>query len=170
MSCDVTLLDSLVHGELSPHEAASAATHVASCAECALQLRYLSAEREAFLRRSNVRPPLSHVRKGMLDALRSQQNRGPRFGLVGALAFSLCVLVVSLLPGSPVNQTRGGEETAPGFCAAPYAAMCEDVPQGPVLTRALHSGGELVAEAEDGFHACLVASPLQGSGRQDACE
>jgi hypothetical protein len=106
-----------------------------------------------------------------MDKLHARQSQLPRFGLMGALAFSLCVLVVSLMPGPRSNTpSHRSDESAMSFCAAPYAAMCEDVPQEPVFTRALHSGGELVAEAEDGFHACLVASPLEGGGRPDACE
>lgn len=172
MSCDTEKLDALVHGELSPSDAAAAATHVATCPSCAKELRFLSAEREAFHRRSENAAPLPRVRKATLAALdHHEPSRLTRVGFALALSMSVCLLALSFIPrhGSSTTSLRV-DGPLMSFCAAPNASSCEDVPQTPVFSRALHSGGELVAEAEGEFHACLVASPIAGDFRLAACE
>lgn len=168
-SCDLSRLDSLLHGELDTLEARRVSAHAKSCAGCGNELAALSAERELFQLRSRTRAPLSSVRRAVMARCDELANRAKvRSRIAGGLGFALTLAFVALLPlRQPHSEFAAVSEV--------NASFCDPVSPQTSFSHALHcGGGELVAQAEGEFSACLVASPLvaafRSSGLGDACE
>ena len=167
MTCDPSLLDALVLGELNASEASAAAAHCKRCVSCARELSLLRAEREQFVARARRRAPAPSIRRDVMARCEHLAERARlRSRIVGGLGFALTLaLVVGL---APLRQSETG------FGASAHevnASFCDPVETQTSFSRALHcGGGELVAQAETNFHACLVASPWVAGFGPEACE
>lgn len=165
MSCDVSLLDQLVHGELDSLSAARVNAHLAGCASCRGELSLLREEREAFTLRArrHVAPPA--IRRAVMNRCEKLAARERlRSRIAGGLGFALSLAFIALLPMRQTPQQLSAMSEV-------NASFCDTEETATSFSRALHcGGGELVAQAETEFHACLVASPLVGGFGPDACE
>lgn len=164
MSCDTSRLDLLLHGELDALEARRLRLHTESCRACATELSTLTSERQLFHDRARHNPSLPALRRTVLVQCEKLAERARlRSRIAGGLGFALTFALVVLLPlrHSPAQLAASSEVNA---------SFCDPVSAQTSFSRALHcGGGELVAQAEVTFAACLVASPLVAFG-PDACE
>ena len=163
MACDPSRLDALLHGELDKASAAETTLHTRSCQLCARELALLEQERELFTARARRRAPAPAIRREVMDRCEKLAERARfRSRLVGGLGFALTLALVTFAPFRHHPAETVSEVNA---------SFCDPSETEASFSRALHcGGGELVAQAETDFHACLVASPLLPGFGPDACE
>jgi anti-sigma factor RsiW len=169
-ACREQELDALLAGELSPADAERVRAHTEGCAACTHALAWLKLERgwmNQRARRMPARPALSFaalearlaeakapVRSAPAPVAMPHRSERPAprrgqwshrgmmaMGAAAAVAF-LFFSVVQVRPVSSTEELWSQEVLASGLLQA-----CVD------------SSGEAVAELEDRFHACLIASP-----------
>jgi anti-sigma factor RsiW len=137
MTCDPMWLEACAYGELDPAEAARASAHVARCARCAEELRWLQAEHRMVHGRP-LRAVPSAVRKGVEARWPPPRASTPRWvPLMGVAAAFALAMVLSIRPARPTSAS----------------AACEPVEQGR----------DQIDRVEAGFGACLVATPADAT-------
>ena len=165
-------LAALERGALDPAQAAAARAHLAGCADCAEEARWLEAERRLFAGRSALltaapAPPpftavMAHARRGGDEGARAA--RRARWGglLVAAAA------MIGFVATRPSPLDRGGE---PGEIVAepPMELSCFEGQPLAVEREAFVTDGA-IASVEDQYGACMLSTPLARPGRdQTAC-
>jgi hypothetical protein len=119
--------------------------HVKACPQCSEELDFLASQQRLFARR-HVEVPVTPDFAPVAAALRAREAaRAPRLGALGAVLAAAALL---LQLGHPPAQVTPACDSG-GMCGASWLAVswCE-----PEATDA-------VANAEDHFRACLVATP-----------
>jgi hypothetical protein len=167
IGCDVDELEALVAGTLSAGPAGEVRAHVAACARCAEEIRWLREERRLFRARPEVPaeavPPFAAVLaevRGEVPGDRlvplGNQSRwrrppSPRarvawLGLAAAAAFALVIRAI------PDAAPEALPEPPPSFA-------CYDDPRSLVAEATAYATDRAIASAEDLYGACLVATP-----------
>lgn len=145
-ACDVETLESLVVGELSASRAQQTLHHVKACAPCEATLRSLRDTRAA-LAGVHRRTPERTAHLFPAIAERTQARRTVRRQLAAvALTFASLTAVILLSLPAPEAGARHSVFPCARQCVEPDS--CE----GSTL--------DAVAQLEEQFAACLVATPV----------
>jgi len=152
--CDVDRLEALVDGTLEAGPAAEARAHLASCARCAEEIRWLREERRLFDARlpgmpAGAVPPFAAVLaevRGRARPAQALRARVPWMGLAAAAALAL------VFAASPHAAPEATPEPPPSFA-------CYDDPRSLVAEATAYATDRAIAGAEDLYGACLVATP-----------
>jgi anti-sigma factor RsiW len=122
-----------VLGELGPAEASRQEAHAAECRACAREAAWLRTEIRALRQPATCTPALSALHRRIERELapRLQRRGRTRSWLIASTAAAIAALVVVSLPSHRSGATR----------------------------RAQPSLNEQIASVEEGFRACLVATP-----------
>jgi hypothetical protein len=160
IDCDVERLEALIEGALPAEDAAETRAHLAACARCEEELRWLRDERRLLRARAETATPAVPPFAAVLAEVRREagphapaaarprrlRDHAPWLGLAAAAALALVVTSRSDPP------PRALAEPLPSF-------ICYDDPQSLVAEATAYATDRAVASAEDLYGACLVATP-----------
>jgi anti-sigma factor RsiW len=158
-------VEAWVLGELDDARTAEARAHVAACADCAEEARWLSAERQVFAQRSALAAPAPPPFAAVMARARREGDEGTRparrawVGAALAAAAALVVFVTGAVPRGPHG------EAAPEIAADPPMELSCFEGQPVAVEREAFVTDRAIATVEDQYDACLLATPLARPSR-----